>query len=332
MRFYRRRARRILPPYYAAIAFSAAILIFEALFRHPPSFPFTGWGFLVNISLLGDIFTKWNPEYNAALWSVATEWKIYFLFPLMLWSLKRYGCYGVLGVAILAALVAAGICRLMVWRQLTEASTYTCPWFILLFSFGVCAGWVSFQAQSARPLDAFSLRARGFSWGVAAGAAAVILAGFLLRWPIDSDQMNTSYSRHFLEIDVAAGAFMAAGLGWLQQSSVSSLRRTFRLWLVAIFSWRPLVAVGGFSYSIYLVHLPLVVFFTCWLPLKLNPQGVNVLGHVGLTGYNALIVLITLGMAYLFHLAFERPFMTKPGVKIRTQTQAEAAAIVNPAP
>ncbi len=74
------------------------------------------------------------------------------------------------------------------------------------------------------------------------------------------------------------------------------------------------------------------MFFTCWLPLKLNPQGVNVLGHVGLTGYNALIVLITLGMAYLFHLAFERPFMTKPGVKIRTQTQAEAAAIVNPAP
>ena len=42
--------------------------------------------------------------------------------------------------------------------------------------------------------------------------------------------------------------------------------------------------------------------------------------------------MLVLPFAYLFHLAFERPFMSKPGTKIKTEAQAEAAAITSPAP
>jgi len=72
-----------------------------------------------------------------------------------------------------------------------------------------------------------------------------------------------------------------------------------------------LVSVGIFSYSIYLVHAPMLHLF--WLalrPLHLSPDLTFVLLVVGCT---PLIV----GVSYGFHVLFERPFMrVKPPRRI----------------
>ena len=85
---------------------------------------------------------------------------------------------------------------------------------------------------------------------------------------------------------------------------------------------RFLVWLGAISYSVYLVHFPLIYI--------LSLQSFHL--HDSLwRGYAAGVARlpVLVGIGYLFHLFFERPFM--PG-RPRTERQAEVAAAVSPAP
>ena len=63
--------------------------------------------------------------------------------------------------------------------------------------------------------------------------------------------------------------------------------------------------LGLFSYSVYLIHLPLVMVLGEFAMHHLsNTQ--NVLFQL------FLVVPLMLGLGYLFHLLFERPFMNAP--------------------
>ena len=84
-RFLRRRGWRIIPPYWAALIISTLIswLVLQ------PSLA-TGTvtrGFVVHGLMLQDITGSWVP--NGAFWSIAVEWQIYFVFPLILWLARR---------------------------------------------------------------------------------------------------------------------------------------------------------------------------------------------------------------------------------------------------
>ena len=68
---------------------------------------------------------------------------------------------------------------------------------------------------------------------------------------------------------------------------------------------RPLVAIGTFSYSLYLVHVPVL----SWChSLLVSP---------GLSPTSVVLSLIVVGVgasiavAYVFHLLFERPFLSQ---------------------
>jgi len=71
-----------------------------------------------------------------------------------------------------------------------------------------------------------------------------------------------------------------------------------------ILTIKPLVAVGLFSYSIYLVHAPII-------------QGVWLLSSktLGLSFFPTLGVMLAVGLplvvalSFAFHLVFERPFL-----------------------
>lgn len=86
---------------------------------------------------------------------------------------------------------------------------------------------------------------------------------------------------------------------------------------------KPLVAIGGFSYSYYLVHDPVVAV----LRLVLKPLPLGYPASVWLL--LALTIPVSLPVAYLFHRVCERPFM--PGHPA-TAPEAARAAIVSPAP
>src|SRR5262249_11710907 len=83
--FARRRAWRILPPYWGALAFSLAVA--WAVIPQPGEAPPTGKSVVVNGLLLQDIFGA--PTPNGAFWSIAVEAQLYVVFPLMLLLLRR---------------------------------------------------------------------------------------------------------------------------------------------------------------------------------------------------------------------------------------------------
>src|SRR5207248_3761018 len=85
--FARRRARRILPAYWAALAFSLAVAWLVV--------PQPGQGLpgaksvLVNGLLVQNIVGA--PSPNRAFWSMAVEAQLYILFPLLLLMVRRWG-------------------------------------------------------------------------------------------------------------------------------------------------------------------------------------------------------------------------------------------------
>ncbi len=95
--FLKRRARRILPPYYAALALSLLGLLLtpaglaflrgarDPLFLAELSAP----AILTHLLLLHNLSFAWGHKINLALWSVATEWQIYFVLPFVLLPVWR---------------------------------------------------------------------------------------------------------------------------------------------------------------------------------------------------------------------------------------------------
>ena len=93
--------------------------------------------------------------------------------------------------------------------------------------------------------------------------------------------------------------------------AVSPSEKSDRLYAVRkVLNWRPLVLVGTFSYSFYLLHAPLLQIIWQYLlrPLKLSPF--HEFLALSFAGLPAII-----GISYLFHLLCERPFMRPPKVQ-----------------
>src|SRR5664279_1317923 len=84
-RFARRRARRILPPYWAALAFS--LLMTWLVVAQPGQGVPGAKSVVVNGLLVQNLVGA--PSPNRAFWSMAVEAQLYILFPLLLLMVRR---------------------------------------------------------------------------------------------------------------------------------------------------------------------------------------------------------------------------------------------------
>ena len=166
-------------------------------------------------------------------------------------------------------------------------------------------------------------------WAILAAASGMALVFLLVLWPLNTADSTSLYQTHVVWIDLVAGLFAAASFAWLQECLRSSEETGISAPLLVALSWRPLVAVGAFSYSLYLVHAPVVAFFIQWLLPRLRAHGMILAGN-NLVAFDFLVVAAALALAYGFHLAVERPFMSRPAPK--TEQDAESVAVVSPAP
>jgi peptidoglycan/LPS O-acetylase OafA/YrhL len=301
MPFFRRRARRILPPYYAAIIASILILAATGAPLHSLLHPYRTLA--ANLLLLQDVFWR-KDTIDAPLWSVATEWKIYFLFPFLLGLVKRNG----LPTMLLAAGLIAYSIVLTTYFFAPDVYRGFCSWYLLLFAIGVYA---SFQA--------FGATAKPSSFHTVAGGASVALALWCLGWHF----RDTLY---YPILDPAAGVLAAMGLVALARVKNPHSRLPIPM-TMSILSCRPLVWIGSFSYSLYLTHYTVLEALNSFF-LRIHggippPRTSEIIA-------NCVEIPLTVAFAYIFHLIFERPFMTKPAPK--TEHQAEVAAVVSPAP
>jgi peptidoglycan/LPS O-acetylase OafA/YrhL len=86
--FYRRRARRILPPYFVALV----LFVLLGCWRSGRSAAFylaaQHWHILACVTMMQDWFAQ---DINPVFWSVAVECHIYLLFPLLLFAWRKIG-------------------------------------------------------------------------------------------------------------------------------------------------------------------------------------------------------------------------------------------------
>lgn len=292
--FFRRRARRILPPFYAALVLSILAFLAGQTLNHKLlqlSLP----AVLANIFLLQDILLPLN-LFNGPFWSIAVEWRIYFLFPLLVWVLRRHGKRGVLTVAVLlGGALTLGLMRLHPEMRMA------CPWYLLLFAAGLCAGSVSVQ----RPC-----RRERLLCGAAGGTSFALLAGLVHAHPV-TNRGGSDFGAWLPLLDITAGVGAAAALLIL-----SRLPRS-----VPLLSGRPLVTLGTFAYSLYLVHLPCLVLGNTLLTV-LQPSWHPPLLHVGVL---LCLLPFVVGFARLFYLAFEKPFLRRRPISGRRQQAQQRA-------
>ena len=306
LQFYKRRAKRILPPYYAALAFS--LILIATVIGHKTgthwdvSLPVTKSGIVSHVLLAENI---WKPaEINHVLWSVAVEWQIYFFFPLFLFLFRKTGMWttAIATTAITIAMFQVGS------RHFPQTSNFfegiNLPYYAL-FVYGMTAAYLAHPNEHSRQMPSRGL----WKWLAICSALAIafIVVAKGLTW----------VQWHAWLLDYLVGACAAASLISAAIDETSLLRR--------VCSWRPLVFIGTFAYSLYLIHAPLIQVIWQYLvrPMHISPdQGYWVLAFAG-----PLLIVPT---AYLFFLLFEKPFLRRRLAETTAEIERDAALI--PAP
>lgn len=273
--FLRRRAWRIIPTYWAALALSC--IVFGLITPGVTGDNVSLKAIAVHGVLLQDVVN--SPKPNGAFWSIAVEWQIYFLFPLLLWLRRRVGLQLFIlisGVTVIAAYLGA-VTVPMLHRILNVT-----PQYALLFVFGAAAATVLQHALDRRSARWLSI---GFLVGAVSLIALCVVQGSV--W-IDAE---------YFWIDLLAGATTACGLARLACPNPPRV--------AAFLSTRPARELGLISYSIYCVHLPVLwLVWHSWLSsVDSSPT----------TRFLILLVVglpVVVGASWLFSQVFEKPFLT----------------------
>jgi peptidoglycan/LPS O-acetylase OafA/YrhL len=305
--YVRRRARRILPAYYAALVFSMLMVTLigsaapdgDAVARR------LGLGDVIaHLLLIHNLIPGLGMSINAVLWSVATEWHIYFLFPLVLLpAWRRFGPAGALGVGFGLGLVP----------QLVAPGGYLlswCPWYLGLFAMGMLAA-VSYASPDG-------------SWRRLPRLAALgVAAAILLKWKFPESDDVGRFSLYWLR-DGAVGLIFWGAIGYgagIDRDAVAAGRPRGGALVVRWLGGRPLAGLGSISYSLYATHMPIVNVLDAlsrWLHL----------GTAGTVVVRAVVgIPLSIAFAATFASRFEWPFLRRAsGIPPRSRPAPGSAA------
>lgn len=274
--FLRRRAWRILPPYWAALILSTIITAW--LLQPSLGTSAIARSFVVHGLLIQDMVGSVAP--NGTFWSIAVEWQIYFLFPLILWLARKTSLRTAVMCTVALVLVAQAVAGLGTPFNKIHHLT---PQFLALFALGVLAVQLGQRDRAAnlrRPLTVVGLVALG-------GVVLLALA-----------QGSVWVTNRYFWIDMLFGGGIACLMAVMYGGAGALARR--------ILASRVCLRLGLFSYSIYLIHGPILAVFDqrVFGPMHLAP-----LATFGLL--LGVAVPVTLVLCYAFHLVFEAPFLRR---------------------
>ena len=243
VRFYERRARRILPALFtvmaACVPFAYSLLSPDDLKDFAQSLAAICL-FASNVLFWGESgYFDTQAELKPLLhtWSLAVEEQFYVVFPLLLLAVWRLG-RGVLLALISAIAVASLFTSVDEVRNFPSAAFYLLPsraWQLLV---GALASLVADRWPSAALRQpAVRLASEAFGWG---GMAMIVMALFLFDEQTPFPGLNAALP--------TVGTVLVL-LGASDRTSVGRM-----------LAWRPLVGLGLISYSAYLWHQPLFAF------------------------------------------------------------------------
>jgi peptidoglycan/LPS O-acetylase OafA/YrhL len=275
-RFASRRARRILPAYLAALAFS--LLVAWLVVPQPGNTAPTGKSVAVNGLLVHNLFQA--PSPNRSFWSMAIEAQLYIAFPLLLLLVRRVGGLAMVG-AVTILVVTAGIVSPHVAR-LHSFVIQSPPELAALFAMGIMAAGIVGASKDQT----------GGRWHLLAFAAA---APVLLVISLQGSRWTLA-PRHLLWVDLALGPAVACLLLGLAAGRPRPL--------VGLLDSRPIRSLGLSSYSLYLIHAPIVVVMYARV---VGPRYHH--GPMAFFVMVAIVVPVTTVFAGMFAAVFERPFL-----------------------
>ncbi len=288
--FLVRRGRRILPPYYVGITLSALlVLALPALGTPSPrswhNFALPVWDtevILSHLFLVHNLSPEWALKINPSLWTIGTEVQLYLLFCLVLIPVwKRLGMLATLGVGF-----GVGLIPLLFVRN---PAALPSPWYTGLFALGMAAAMV---AYSKGRMETW-LRERA-SWSGICTILCLIIA-LVSALGLENGRGSRSFSN--LILGAALAALLIHG-----SRCVSGNAAGHEPGLLRLLRSRPLGFLGAISYSLYVIHEPVLrAMHVTMHNMSMTPIGI----YLTLLGVG---VPLCLGLAYAFHCAVERPF------------------------
>ncbi len=304
-----RRARRILPAYYAAIAYAIVLPVCLVwLVRHlgwaantqpVPS----SWQIVSHALFIHTLFRDtWN-GITGAFWSMGLELQFYVVFPLLVWAWKRIGMRAV-GLAALASVVYRMACGWLLdgfhsTDQFLWSITFIGRW--MQFAAGmVAASWVAHSHGRA----GFSIRGDGedrhgggtyTGWFAGIPSLGLLLVGSLLVGVGLSETVTSKVNMPWRDMCLAVGYSLLIVGVCVKGAFPGAILKTGAL------PW-----FGRISYSFFLIHQPTAWYLMELLRKKLGVSGVPQV-VLGLT----LGGVFTLAVSYGFYLIFERPFLNE---------------------
>jgi peptidoglycan/LPS O-acetylase OafA/YrhL len=205
------------------------------------------------------------------MWSVAVEWQIYFLMPLLLLPLwRRFHPSFIVGGLTLITLIPAFI----------GTGSFIHPWFVALFAAGMWSGQLTLRPEKVR----------------ASGWLSAILA---LLVPVSAAVGAVVGFTSIGITEVLAGFAVAACVVWAGRRSISGALPA----AASVLQSRPLLRLGLFSYSLYLLHSPLLALGN----LLLLPLRLPILAQY--TVMTFVVAPLAIAICYGFFLLVERRFL-----------------------
>jgi peptidoglycan/LPS O-acetylase OafA/YrhL len=271
-RFAKRRIRRLMPAYVLALFLSIVPFCLAAILlgKHPNA-QHIAIAVIAHLALIHNWILPLTEYLNGPMWSIALECQIYVFFALLLIPVwKRFGPW-----AQLAGALVIGLLPHFVFHGRFD---YTIWWLMGLFGMGVVAAHITANKPARAPY-----------WRLLALLVAAMAVVAIAR------SGDGTPDGKLWPADLIVGAAIA-----LMFVTSDGEKLT---WTARFLSLRPIVILGTFSYSLYLIHGPLVALVGAALQ-HINP-GVT----VSAVAWGATIVLVP-ALAYCFYLIAERPFLS----------------------
>lgn len=271
-RYAHRRAWRILSAYWPALVFS---LVMAWVFVPQPGEGSPDSRSVIVFGLLLQDVTS-APSPNGAFWSIAVEAQLYVLLPLLLLLLRRRGPALMLATVTLPVLLVGSFSS----APVVDLFTRFTPQLAVGFTLGVVGAWLATDERC---------RCLPLLW-FAVGAAVPPLAAIVALG-------STRTIDHYFWIDLAVMPSIALFLSALAAGRARRVSRGLDV--------RPLRSLGGFSYSLYLIHAPIVVAISTLIVRPRVGYGVDALLLTLVVGLPLALVASRIFAAF-FDLPFQR--------------------------
>lgn len=291
-----RRLKRILPPYYAAIAFTFLLVLLVPIMRRTNA-EFWGYAFgpsgewqsmfewknlVAHLTLFHGLHPDWINRIDPPMWSIAIEWINYLLFPIFFLPLwRKFGNTAlVIGVTVLCFLP-------YLTKPLLHTDQYTFhwmqPWFIALFAIGMAGASIVYpRGGKLTPIDQQIRK-------LALHPIVLIILTIAL-----AVCMNKRVPAAFI-----VGALSICLI--LHCATNTAIGRKVRWAMEA----KPMLWLGTISYSLYLFHTPLLQ-----LAHRLI-EGFHWSGGVRFAFMTLVATPLTLVTCHFTYRILEHPFLSR---------------------